>query len=184
MDQEWREDPYDRAEVQDQLNNDVEESGAAPLPSIVPTLELQMDAEQAVEVTVDQGWGEGEAILGDSASHADIEKEEGNDSSSDSNDTEWPIETDMPHLQGNTVAQVPPPSLPRQAPRKRSRHRRKGRCKQDDGVGRVRESEEKLPLRSYCSSQQVPTTGGRCLGTGNRKKTSRPGTLLPTSGGH
>ena len=114
-----------------------------------------MDAEQVVEVMGDQGWGEGETILGDSASHADIEKEEGNDSSSDSNDAEWPIEVDMTHLQGNTVAHVPPPSLPRQAPRKRRWHRRKGRCKQDDGVGRVREAEENLPLRSYCSSQQV-----------------------------
>jgi hypothetical protein len=38
-----------------------------------------MDTEQVVEVMGDQGWDEGETILGNSTSHADIEKEEGND---------------------------------------------------------------------------------------------------------
>jgi len=114
-----------------------------------------MDIEQVVEVMSDQGWGEEETILVDPSRHADIEEVEGNDSSSDSNDEECSAEEEMTHPHENTVAQVSSPSLQKQTTRPRRRHRRKGRCKQDDGMGRVREVEENLPLRPYCSKRQV-----------------------------
>lgn len=158
--QDWKTDPSDRVGAQDQSTKDAGEAlgttSKSPPSSTVPPPELQMDIEQVVEVTNDQGWGEEGTILGDSASHdIDTEIEEGNDSSSDCNAEERSTETDMTHLHENTTAQASSPSPPRQATRKRSRNRRKGRRQQGDGVGRVREAEKNLPLRSYCSQRQV-----------------------------
>jgi hypothetical protein len=157
VEQEGKVSPSNRAGVQDQLVNE-ETMGIisiAPPPSTSSTPDLEMDIEQVTEVMSDQGWGEEETILVDPARHIDIEEEEGNDSSSDSNDEECSTEEEMTHPHKNTVTQVPSPSLQKQTPRPRRRCRRKGRCKQGDGMGRVREAAENLPLRPYCSKRQV-----------------------------